>query len=100
MEEVAYDREGRDLVARGLYLDLPAWHYHVFQLERFLRSAVTRRPRSWRQAISVLLGPNLDDPSALNAKDVNPDPCRDAAYGSMSILPLIASPMTRLAPKR
>jgi hypothetical protein len=35
MDEVAYDREGRDLVARGLYLDLPAWHYHVFQLERF-----------------------------------------------------------------
>ncbi len=34
MDEVAYDREGRDLVARGLYLDLPAWHYHVFQLER------------------------------------------------------------------
>jgi hypothetical protein len=26
----SYDRDGRDLVSRGLYLDLPSWEYHVF----------------------------------------------------------------------
>ena len=25
-----YDRDGRDIAARGLYLDLPAWGYHAF----------------------------------------------------------------------
>jgi hypothetical protein len=34
MGEVNLEREGTDLIARGLYLDTPAWHYHVFQLER------------------------------------------------------------------
>ena len=27
-----YDRDGNDLVARGLYLDLPPWGYHVFEV--------------------------------------------------------------------
>jgi hypothetical protein len=27
-----YDRDGQDLVSRGLYLDLPPWGYHVFEL--------------------------------------------------------------------
>jgi hypothetical protein len=29
----AYDRSGDELVSRGLYLDLPAWGYHVFGVE-------------------------------------------------------------------
>jgi len=28
----SYDRDGRDLVSRGLYLDVPAWGYHAFEL--------------------------------------------------------------------
>jgi glycosidase len=32
---VAYDRDGTDLVTRGLYLDLPAWGYHVFEVLMF-----------------------------------------------------------------
>ncbi|MBX3734389.1 MAG: alpha-amylase [Verrucomicrobiae bacterium] len=28
----SYDREGDDLAARGLYLDVPAWHAHVFEV--------------------------------------------------------------------
>jgi hypothetical protein len=27
-----YDRDGADLEARGLYLDVSAWQYHVFEL--------------------------------------------------------------------
>jgi alpha amylase-like protein len=27
-----YDRQGGDIVSRGLFLDLPAWGYHVFEL--------------------------------------------------------------------
>jgi hypothetical protein len=29
-----YDRTGEDLATRGLYLDMPAWGYHVFSVER------------------------------------------------------------------
>ena len=29
---VSYEREGADLAARGLYLDLPAWGYHAFEV--------------------------------------------------------------------
>jgi hypothetical protein len=29
---VTYEREGGDLAQRGLYLDLPAWGHHVFQV--------------------------------------------------------------------
>ncbi len=34
MNDVAYERDGTDLISRGLYLDLPAWRFHVFQLDR------------------------------------------------------------------
>jgi len=27
-----YDRDGSDLASRGLYLDVPAWGYHVFEM--------------------------------------------------------------------
>ena len=32
MGPAVYDREGDDLSPRGLYLDLPAWGYHVFEV--------------------------------------------------------------------
>jgi hypothetical protein len=28
-----YDRDGADLFARGLYLDMPAWGYHAFEVQ-------------------------------------------------------------------
>jgi Alpha amylase, catalytic domain len=31
--EAAYERDGKTLVSGGLYLDLPAWGYHVFDVE-------------------------------------------------------------------
>jgi hypothetical protein len=31
---VVYDRSGDDLLARGLYLDVPAWGHHVFDVSR------------------------------------------------------------------
>jgi hypothetical protein len=33
LNPVVYDRSGDDLLARGLYLDVPAWAYHVFEVE-------------------------------------------------------------------
>jgi hypothetical protein len=33
MSEAAYERSGRDLGERGLYLDLPAWGFHVFDAD-------------------------------------------------------------------
>ncbi len=35
MGQEEYDRDGNELTAPGLYLDLRAWHYNVFMLERF-----------------------------------------------------------------
>jgi len=32
MGTAAYDRDGSDLSAKGLYLDVPAWTYHVFDV--------------------------------------------------------------------
>jgi hypothetical protein len=32
MGSASYDREGTELASRGLYLDLPAWGYHVFEV--------------------------------------------------------------------
>jgi hypothetical protein len=29
-----YERDGNDLAARGLYLDLPGWGYHVFEMRK------------------------------------------------------------------
>jgi hypothetical protein len=32
MSQAVYDRNGDDLSSRGLYLDLPSWGYHIFEL--------------------------------------------------------------------
>lgn len=32
MNNVHYDRNGNELLSRGLYLDLPAWGYHIFEV--------------------------------------------------------------------
>jgi len=32
MGPASYDRDGTDLVSRGLYLDLPPWSFHVFEV--------------------------------------------------------------------
>jgi glycosidase len=32
MGSVRYERDGHDLVSRGLYLDMPPWSYHVFEV--------------------------------------------------------------------
>jgi hypothetical protein len=32
MGPASYDRDGNELVSRGLYLDVPAWSYHVFEM--------------------------------------------------------------------
>jgi glycosidase len=34
LSSASYDRNGADLHHRGLYLDMPAWGYHVFKAER------------------------------------------------------------------
>ena len=31
MGAASYDRDGSDLLSRGLYLDMPPWSYHVFE---------------------------------------------------------------------
>ena len=32
MSPASYDRAGNDLLSRGLYLDIPAWGFHVFEM--------------------------------------------------------------------
>jgi hypothetical protein len=31
--DATYEREGDDLQARGLYLDVPSWQCHAFELK-------------------------------------------------------------------
>ena len=38
LSALAFDRDGHDLDARGLYLDLPPWGYHVFELSTASRA--------------------------------------------------------------
>jgi len=33
--DTQYDRDGNDLQSRGLYLDVPPWHCHAFNMTRF-----------------------------------------------------------------
>jgi hypothetical protein len=33
MSPAVYDRDGNELISRGLFLNLPAWGYHVFEVE-------------------------------------------------------------------
>jgi len=32
--DAIYDRDGNDLLSHGLYLDVPAWHCHIFELKQ------------------------------------------------------------------
>jgi hypothetical protein len=32
MSFASYDRDGNDLASRGLYLDVPAWSHHAFEM--------------------------------------------------------------------
>jgi hypothetical protein len=32
MESASFDRDGNGLISRGLYLGLPPWSYHVFEM--------------------------------------------------------------------
>ena len=34
LSEARYDRDGNELEARGLYVDMAPWRYHVFRLEK------------------------------------------------------------------
>jgi hypothetical protein len=34
ISSAVYDRNGDDLVLPGLYLDMPPWGYHVFEMTR------------------------------------------------------------------
>jgi hypothetical protein len=34
MSPAVFDRSGDELLARGLYLDMPGWGYHVFEVTR------------------------------------------------------------------
>jgi hypothetical protein len=33
MGAAVYDRSGEDMTARGLYLDMAPWDFHVFELD-------------------------------------------------------------------
>lgn len=39
LSDAVYDRDGDDLYSRGLYLDLPAWGHHVFEVKPISPSA-------------------------------------------------------------
>ncbi len=46
MSQAVYDRNGNDLQTSGLFLDLPAWHYHVFSMTKINRPEPTEVKKS------------------------------------------------------
>ena len=42
--EAEYERQGDEILSQGLYLDLPAWGYHVFELTTQAESRKERMP--------------------------------------------------------
>ena len=53
-----FDRDGHDLDARGLYLDVPPWGYHVFDI-----TAIEEAPRSLllgvRRSVLLIRSPSV-----------------------------------------
>jgi hypothetical protein len=45
MSDARYDRDGHELASTGLYLDLPAWGYHVFEVQAARARAATGAAR-------------------------------------------------------
>jgi hypothetical protein len=39
MNGLVYEHDGRELAERGLYLDMPGWGYHLFEVKRLSRKA-------------------------------------------------------------
>jgi hypothetical protein len=37
--EARYDRDGNDLLRSGLYLDITAWYYHVFEITQLIQDS-------------------------------------------------------------
>jgi hypothetical protein len=33
-----YERDGNSLLSQGLFLDIPAWHYHVFEFKQMKKT--------------------------------------------------------------
>ena len=55
LSEAVYDRDGDELLQRGLYLDLPAWGHHLFALEQVPEQVQFRRQATLRDGTPVLI---------------------------------------------
>ncbi len=49
MSNALYDRNGNDLLSGGIYLDLPAWGYHIFEL--------TEPPKTTIEETKIIVAP-------------------------------------------
>ena len=55
LSDAVYDRDGDELLQRGLYLDLPAWGHHLFALEQVPEQVQFSRQATLRDGTPVLI---------------------------------------------
>ena len=51
LSEAVYERDGQDLLSRGLFLDLPAWGYHVFEVSESTNNSLAEEPTAKREIV-------------------------------------------------
>jgi hypothetical protein len=61
LRDSTYDRAGDELKSCGLYVDLPAWHTHVFSFERLPLPAPSDRAASDVADATALSHPSSDE---------------------------------------
>jgi alpha amylase-like protein len=62
MSPAIYDRDGDELLTRGLYLDVPAWGYHVFEMNASAPGAPARsNPVAGREVTQRSVSPTGED---------------------------------------
>ena len=86
--DVVYERDGDDLNARGLYLDMRPWQYHVFDFRslRVAQPMARRRAKPSRTAIGAEASASRDGHlRAHEAEDRTPEKTRTAAGGRSAV---------------
>jgi len=66
--DAVYDRQGNEVLSKGIYLDMPAWAYHVFDVTVASMATVEEinitEPKKTLQRTAKDLKPSLRLPAA------------------------------------
>jgi hypothetical protein len=66
MSAAIYDREGDKMLSEGLYLDMTAWGYHIFDLSMASKQPLDQPKEFLRTESSFLQQTTKPEPSAVS----------------------------------